>query len=130
MVTTARYRPRRRTANGDTSRPTAAEARPAASSHTGRRVTPNPSTRPFGSPDRTAAVYAPMPRKNAWPSDTCPAYPVTRFSPMAPMHAARPVANTTSSPSVATNGSVTANASSAVAPQRLPVVFNNAASCA
>jgi hypothetical protein len=33
-----------------------------------------------------------MPRKNAWPSDTWPAQPVTMLSPIAPIAAAKAVA--------------------------------------
>ena len=72
-MTIARYSPRRRTASGATSAPASADIAPAASSQTGTSVIPKPSTRPFGSPDSTAAVYAPMATKNAWPSDTWPA---------------------------------------------------------
>ena len=72
-VTIARYSPRRRTASGATSAPASADSAPAASSQIGTSVIPKPSTRPFGSPDSTAAVYAPMATKKAWPSDTWPA---------------------------------------------------------
>jgi len=36
-------------------------------------VIPKPRSRPSGSPDSTAAVYAPIATKKAWPSDTWPA---------------------------------------------------------
>ena len=72
-MTIARYSPRRRTASGATSVPAKADSPPAASNQTGTSVMPKPSTWPFGSPDNTAAVYAPMATKNAWPSDTWPA---------------------------------------------------------
>ena len=72
-VTIARYSPRSRTASGATSAPAKAAIAPAAGSQIGTSVIPKPSTRPFGSPDSTAAVYAPMARKKAWPSETWPA---------------------------------------------------------
>ena len=72
-VTIARYSPRKRVASG-------------ATMHSGQRghqargrqpdqmsVTPKPERAAVGSPLITAAVYAPMPRKNAWPSETWPA---------------------------------------------------------
>jgi hypothetical protein len=55
-VTIARYSPRRRTASGATKAPASADATPAASSQIGTSVIPNPSSRPFGSPDNTDAV--------------------------------------------------------------------------
>ncbi len=70
-----------------------------------------------------------MARKNACPSDTCPAYPVTRFSPIAPIDATHAVASTTSRSSVSRNGNDTAAIASTDVQNRFPGVFSKAVSC-
>src|SRR6266545_3994258 len=91
---------------------------------------PKPSVRPFGSPEMAAAVYAPIAMKNAWPSETCPAYPVTRLSPMAPIAATEANASSCRMSSGNANGTARPRTTSAATPTHLLVVSSSAMSCA